>query len=265
MNRSSSQESPVAAWDSTESSSNSSNHAADTPDAQINGLFNELSPHFLTADDPAGNVLNDSLVSTEECQATSFQSWLMPDLLEDQVSNELSSLEVAQHDFPDRGLAVPELSVITAGLNIARLFGCEHMLWDVSSKWTLNLPNELTMMLPRDLRPTTAQLTIPHHPLFDLLPWPSVRTKLICVFSLDPELRPPSAREDLAVMNMVFDMEDSAEGLRITGPDASDGSAWEVGETFFNNWWWALDRDIIARSNGLRAQRGAPRLRLKNT
>ena len=76
-------------------------------------------------------------------------------------------------------------------------------------------------------------------------------------------MRPPSARDPLAVVNLLMDIDDETEGMRIRGEDGWDSGNWEVGEKFFRNWWWALDREIVENSNRLRAERGAGRLRLK--
>ena len=61
-------------------------------------------------------------------------------------------------------------------------------------------------------------------------------------------------------MDFVYDVEDSAEGVRIWGDDPYDWQNWEVGEKVFEKWWWAFDSEIIKNSNELRIGRGAPAL-----
>lgn len=144
------------------------------------------------------------------------------------------------------------------------MLGCELSIWDpnasrVFDTGQLQLP---VPTLPSSLEPTEVQKRIPHHPIFDILPWPSIRTKLICVFAQPPELRPPAARDPLALLHLLYDMDDPAEGFRIAGADALDAGNWEVGQAFFRNWWWALDRSVVENSNVLRRKRGADRLRL---
>jgi len=78
--------------------------------------------------------------------------------------------------------------------------------------------------------------------------------------SQPPELRPPSAASPMALVDLVYDIEDSAEGVRISGSDPYSDRNWEVGEKVFKSWWWCFDKDIIRRSNELRASRGAPML-----
>jgi hypothetical protein len=55
-------------------------------------------------------------------------------------------------------------------------------------------------------------------------------------------------------MQLIFDMDDSAEGLRFAGAEAYKETNWEVGQAFFTNWWWALDLTVVENSNLLRAK-----------
>lgn len=75
-------------------------------------------------------------------------------------------------------------------------------------------------------------------------------------------MRPVSAREPDALLKLGMDMDDDAEGMRVSGEEWYDGENWEVGEVIYRNWWWCLDRGIIENSNRLRRKRGAPRLML---
>lgn len=177
--------------------------------------------------------------------------------------SELQNLESSQFTFPDDGtLDVPELQVMKAGLNIAEMLGCAESLWDFSALRVLEKSSIPASFLPPNLEPTEVQRRIPHHPLFDLFPWPSVRTKLVIVFSQPVQARPPVARDPMALMQMFYDMDDFAEGLKISGEDWYSEENWEVGQAFFTNWWWALDRSVVDCSNALRAKRGAHKLML---
>ncbi len=179
------------------------------------------------------------------------------------LSSELQSLESSQFTFPDEGtLDVPSLQVMKAGLYIAEMLDCAESLWDFSALRVFDKSSIPTPFLPPNLEPTEVQRRIPHHPLLDLFPWPSVRTKLIIVFSQPVQFRPPIARDPLALMHMYYDIDDSAEGLRISGSDWHSAENWEVGQTLFKNWWWAFDRSVVDSSNALRAKRGAQKLML---
>lgn len=131
--------------------------------------------------------------------------------------------------------------------------------------------------LPPNLHPTPAQTMIPHHPMLDTLPWPSVREKVICMLHLPSMMRPPIAQNDdgsegqhKAVMQLMHDLDDFREGVRNHGNSTTWGQgnefieeAWEIGEAFYQNWWWCLDPKTIELSNQRRRERGAPRLKLR--
>lgn len=160
----------------------------------------------------------------------------------------------------DMALEVPVLNALRAGLTVANLLGCANSMYDPFALRTLTPQPQ---SIPPNLQPTDAQQRIPHHPLLDIPPWPSVRTKLICAFSLPAPLRPPAARDSMAIMQIVFDIDDTAEGFRVNGINEFDSKAWEIGEAFFRNWWWSLDREVLENTNRLRARRGLGHLRLK--
>ncbi|QKX54946.1 uncharacterized protein TRUGW13939_02036 [Talaromyces rugulosus] len=163
------------------------------------------------------------------------------------VQNDVSSLDI------------PVLKVMKAGAFITNMLNCTSHVWDPFFRHVVqNQPPGL----PPHFKATAAQQNIPHHPVFDIIPWASARTKFVCIFSQPPELRPPSAQDPLAIVNMMMDIDDDAEGMRICGEDGWDCRNWEVGEIFFRNWWWALDREIVENSNRLRARRGARKLSL---
>lgn len=158
---------------------------------------------------------------------------------------------------PDITMEIPLLKLMNAGTAFVRALKCEHLIWDPTSRWTVS--TAVIAGLPSNMQPTLAQLTVPHHPVLDILPWPQLRSKLICMFALPEAQRPHVARDDNAIMNLVYDMEDEREGFRING-EGLDANDWEVGLAFFKNWWWALDHSIVAASNGWRQRRGENRL-----
>jgi hypothetical protein len=112
------------------------------------------------------------------------------------------------------------------------------------------------LTLPENLMPTEAQLTVPHHPAIDVLPWPAVRNRLIKVYNMPPDLWPrhPSDDTQSSLVRFIYDMEDG--GIRVTGQDPAKESAWEIDQRFFENWWWALDQAIVANTNLKRMARG---------
>lgn len=164
-------------------------------------------------------------------------------------------------DFPDEAhLEVLELALLRGATSIASRLGILPLIWSLDSTSPfcdpLNTFSDYSH-LPLNLQPTSVQRTEPHHPIIDLLPWPTVRDKLIRVLSVPPEMRPCVAAKPTALIDLVYDIEDSAEGVRIWGDDPYSDRNWEVGEKVFKSWWWAFDTDVVDWSNSLRARRGA--------
>lgn len=119
------------------------------------------------------------------------------------------------------------------------------------------------LQLPQHLRPTRTQSTVPHHPVLDFLPWPVVRDRLITVLSLPDEARPcggGGGGASMALVQFSYDMEHTAEGIRIWGGDVYDPRAWEVGQVLFEKWWFVFDREVVEQSNSWRRLRGAGEL-----
>lgn len=96
------------------------------------------------------------------------------------------------------------------------------------------------------------------------------------MLSLPSALRPAIAQENdgdgqgQAVVQMQHDLDDFKDGIRVHGNSVNwaDGNelveeAWEVGETFFRNWWWCLDGSVVEMSNRRRRERGWEALRIK--
>lgn len=176
---------------------------------------------------------------------------------------ELQSFETSLFTFTDdAALEVSELQVLKAGFCIAEMLGCADSVYDITAQRVFDSPTPPITQLPSNLESTEVQRRVPHHPLFDILPWPSVRTKFICAFAQPAQMRPPAARDPLALMQLIFYTDDSAEGLRFAGAEAYKETNWEVCEAFVTNWRWALDPTVVENSNSLRAKSGAEKLRL---
>ncbi|ORY08448.1 hypothetical protein BCR34DRAFT_603534 [Clohesyomyces aquaticus] len=193
-------------------------------------------------------------------------------------------------------LPLPLLPALRAFGTIATLLNVTAHIWNPF--YTHLSPIHPHPSLPPNLHPTPAQLTIPHHPVLDILPWPSVREKLICILALPDPLRPPIARSNpssflslssiispfsptpsiteggqshgQAVMQMVQDLDDFESGVRVHGNVVgwAEGSelveeAWEIGECFFRNWWFCLDGRVVEMANRRRRERGERTLRLE--
>ncbi|EPS38041.1 hypothetical protein H072_8271 [Dactylellina haptotyla CBS 200.50] len=184
------------------------------------------------------------------------------------IGDFLQSFTSTSFNFPDEAnLSIPAFSLLRACTMIAQRLKVSHLLWDFTATSPFYGSTSIQHHeLPADIRPTATQLTVPHHPMLDLLPWPKVRDRLITTFNMDQSMWPVYESERLDLLRLIYDMEnseeDGCEGVRVNGTNAFDGSGWEVGQKFFTIWWWALDRDVIGRSNYWRSQRGDPKLTL---
>ena len=185
-----------------------------------------------------------------------------------QTLAELQDLETSQFSFPsERVIEIPTLKTMQVSLRIAHMLGLADELLDLTMSRVLDVSKIPVPLrdLPENLRPTEAQLLLPHCPMIDVLPWPSVRTRLICLFSQPEQFRPPIARGTMATMRLMHALDDELEGLRIAldaNGNGFDVKCWEIGQAVLKDWWWALDSEVISNSDRLRHMRGAPKLQL---
>lgn len=90
-----------------------------------------------------------------------------------------------------------------------------------------------------DLRPTREQLTIPHHPYLDIIPWPSFRSQAIIASSMNPPLIDKS---DLC-LDLLSDGIYCHSVGRISLHGRGDGMpwdmrSWEAKPWFLKKWWF---------------------------
>ncbi|KAH6692377.1 hypothetical protein F5X68DRAFT_273656 [Plectosphaerella plurivora] len=209
------------------------------------------------------------LTGTELGGTLSTTSWSYSSSSEDSpqgyaASGSASGSEGGMADFADSSLlSVCELSLLRAAVMIAGRLGCTDDMWSLTAASPFITGTSMAAgLLPSTWRPTASQLMTPHHPVIDLLPWPTVRDRILGLISLPDEARPEHAKGQLATINLAYDMEDPAEGIRIIGSDVYDPANWEIGQVLFQRWWFVFDRDVIAQSNRMRRARGAPPLTL---
>ncbi|KAM7213289.1 protein of unknown function (DUF3425) domain containing protein [Rhypophila decipiens] len=242
----------------------------------------EMNNDLLAASDPP-NSLFDTLYNTTPATTPSFTNTNSPN--SEPTSN---SLIAAWESFPDSYLLpMPELTLLRALLRIAVRLNA-HAVWDMAANSPFNSSPDIswTCDLPAAWKPTPLQITTPHHPLIDLLPWPSVRDKMLSMLTLpsssttscraaellgrgelqhhqiEEGLPKPAVLQDCEdgvppLVGFIYDMEDGAEGIRIWGDDPYQGDNWEVGQVVFQRWWFLFDRPVVERSNYLRRLRGA--------
>ncbi|KAH7411237.1 hypothetical protein BKA64DRAFT_704341 [Cadophora sp. MPI-SDFR-AT-0126] len=255
-----------------------------------NDLYYNPSPDFITRPSNASSMYfappSDSARSTSLGSLPSFMidqfgvnaslpynstSYSSESTADPQLSAELQDLETSQFTFlSEHAIEVPNLKTLELTLRFAHMLGLANDLVDLNISRVLDITRISVPLgdLPGNLRPTEAQLLLPHYPVIDVLPWPSVRTKLICLFNQPDQLRPPIARGPMAIVQLMHALDDESEGLRATldvNGHGYDEKSWEVGQIVFKDWWWVLDHEIVSNSNRLRSIRGAPNLQLSIT
>ncbi|KAL4966243.1 uncharacterized protein BDV14DRAFT_199039 [Aspergillus stella-maris] len=201
------------------------------------------------------------------------------------LSDCLQTSESSIFTFPDDTLLeVPRVKLLNAAMQVALRLGVADMLWDLTAispfykgnpagrdtclaLTSSSLPSTSQetgpntepqyTSLPRHLRPTKSQLLLPHHPMLDILPWPSTRDKLIQIFNFPPHLRPAAARDPMGLLGFAYDMEDEGgEGIRVANGDVFEPDGWEIGQLVFERWWWAFEGGVVERCDRARRGRG---------
>lgn len=175
------------------------------------------------------------------------------------LSDFLQEDDTQNTTFPDDfWLQVSELDLLRASFDLATRLRCADRLWDLSASSVFLETDAATWMslLPANLQPTPKQLTVAHHPIIDLLPWPTVRNKLIEMYCMPVHFWPrhPDDGSPCSLVRLVYDMEDG--GIRLWGADPAAADAWEVQERFAMTWWWALDHRVLRGTNQRRLARG---------
>jgi len=238
-------------------------------DQTVPDLLPEMQPFFSSSDDVAlqmevpllgsevsfPNPIDAVYVSSDSAFSSSCPS-------------PLGSSESTNISFPDSYyLPVNALTLLKALFRIALRLQCNTTtIWMLEANSPFNDGTHTaltTQKLPPVWRPTLSQSSMPHHPVIDLLPWPNVRDRILLLLSLPDEARPPTVTGPLGVVQLVYDLEDAAEGMRVWGNDPCEPTSWEVGQVLFERWWFVFDREVIEQSNSWRRLRGAPMLTMK--
>ncbi|KAJ2906343.1 hypothetical protein MKZ38_002059 [Zalerion maritima] len=173
-----------------------------------------------------------------------------------------TSTEISQDSYL---LPVNELSLLKAWVRMSSRLGVTDAVWELTAQSPFTAPGSdatTHLHLPESWRPTQLQKRLAHHPVVDFIPWPSTRDKILQLIHLPPYMKPKAARDPMAIVYLAYDLEDSSEGLRVSGDDVYDPQAWEIGQVVFEKWWFIFDRDIVAQSNRLRKARGAGALKM---
>ncbi|PVH76768.1 NAD(P)-binding protein [Cadophora sp. DSE1049] len=89
--------------------------------------------------------------------------------------------------------------------------------------------------LPPSLAPTLQQRFVPHKPYVDMLPWPSMRDRI---------LNSPSSINDIE-----FQADMASNDIKVWGATSWDPVGWEISPNFAKKWWFLIDDGILQTAN----------------
>ncbi|KAI0530008.1 NAD(P)-binding protein [Xylaria digitata] len=114
--------------------------------------------------------------------------------------------------------------IIMHGMNVGAAFQIIAQILDLACAQATGFNiRAFTHTLPPPISPTLQQQIVPHQPYVDMLPWPSLRDRL---------LTSPNAINET---ELLLDM--ASGDLRVWGRTAWDPTGWEVGPGFTTNFW----------------------------
>ncbi|KAK0105209.1 hypothetical protein ONS95_004396 [Cadophora gregata] len=102
-----------------------------------------------------------------------------------------------------------------------------------------------TLSTPSALTPTPLQSTTPHLPYVDLIPFPSMRDRLL---------------QSQQFISGVEIWADITRDITVWGNTPWDEGAWEIGERFAVKWWFLMDDEVLRGTNFWRGARDERRL-----
>jgi len=96
--------------------------------------------------------------------------------------------------------------------------------------------------IPPPLAPTLQQQMVPHKPYVDMLPWSSLRDRIL--------------NSQTTINEIEFIMDMASDELKVWGSTPWDPTGWEMGSNLVSKWWFLMDDGILLATNFWRAQRG---------
>ena len=187
-------------------------------------------------------------------------------------------------DYRSGSPSVMNLSIVTKlnvfkalSVNNSRLgFGDEWLHYESVSPFSLQGPRsiefeESLQKAPPNLRPTTIQNQVPHHPWIDLFPLPRMRENIISAqdmfdedqlccdlltldFGIEEECSNGTNWSETARRNTSIEQ----RPILLIWGDPTDANMWEATEAFIHKWHWILEGcdEIIRSTNCWRGKRG---------
>jgi len=94
--------------------------------------------------------------------------------------------------------------------------------------------------LPPPIQPTSQQQIVPHKAYVDMMPWSSMRDRLL---------------NSLSVINEQEFVTDMLK-MKVWGVTPWDPTGWELSPEFAKKWWFLIDNGMLRTTNFWRSQRG---------
>lgn len=138
------------------------------------------------------------------------------------------------------------LSDMTSSAAMVAIAQCLNLDCQVKPGFHIRAPLN---KIPCGIAPTQLQKSVAHPSYLDMLPWASLRDRLIKSL---PTINQGEFTHDLQIGS-----------LRVWGAVPWDTMGWEVTEDFAKRWWFLMDGGIIQTTNFWRSQRGEMPLSLE--
>jgi hypothetical protein len=188
-----------------------------------------------------------------------------------QMSQEAYANYLAQQMHPEKLLSIMQVNIFHALYRNSEALG-QSNLWlfceSISPFGKIdpdNMPSPMSAAgmpacYPHSLTPTEVQLSTPHHPWVDLLPWPKLRDRILYLCYITETMDDDDLCVDMAEFDTSKNMESTS--LIIWG-DPWDPRGWEVSVPFLRKWGWLLEgcAELLEATNYWRMKRGERKLK----
>ncbi|KAH7390109.1 hypothetical protein BKA64DRAFT_757149 [Cadophora sp. MPI-SDFR-AT-0126] len=209
--------------------------------AELAGELSHIDLSFLNSLDYQANSLQDSTFSgTLQDFESTPDTTLGKDFLESQAVKPQPNAAVSTYQAPspltDQLIVVRALGTLSALLLNAAILHIDcHK--EIRSH-EIHIPPTLTT--PSALTPTHLQATTPHLPYVDLIPFPSVRDRML---------------RSQHVISGVEIWSDITRDIKVWGNTPWNEAGWEIGERFAIKWWFLMDDEVLRATNFWRGAR----------
>ncbi|CZT10561.1 uncharacterized protein RAG0_14995 [Rhynchosporium agropyri] len=156
------------------------------------------------------------------------------DLFHTQTSSMISKLEASSP------LGNHLLIIQTVGTLSALLVNASILQINCHNIRGLQIHIPINLYTPAALKHTSLQMSTPHLPYIDLIPFPSIRDRL---------LRSQDVIDGAEVWGNIMD------DVQVWGSSPWDDRGWDMGESSVKKWWWLMDDEALGSTNFWRGVR----------